>query len=265
MIGLGEALTTARESGSTLLLPFLTAGLPTAEGSLQVFGAMAEAGADGFEIGIPYTDPLMDGPVIQRAGLAALEAGMTLEGAFDLTRRVVDATMRPSILMTYVNPVLRLGVDTFCERASEAGADAVIFVDVPVDEAEPFAAATRRAGIGLVLFASPTITDERLDAVVAAEPVFIYGIAELGVTGERSGASPHVSRLAGRVRERCDIPLVLGVGISGPTQAAAAAPHADGIIVGSAVVRRVLEASSVTDGSSAAAKLVGEIRSAIDS
>ncbi|NNK92283.1 MAG: tryptophan synthase subunit alpha [Acidimicrobiia bacterium] len=264
MTGLAAALGRAQKTGSTLLLPYLTAGLPSADASLALFEAMSAAGADGFEIGIPYTDPLMDGPVIQRAGLEALNAGMTLDGGFALSERVVTSTAKPAILMTYVNPVLRMGLSAFCDRAAAAGVDAVIFVDVPVDEAEPFSEAARASGVGLVLFASPTITDARLEAVIAAEPTFIYGIADLGVTGERSTASTHVGHLSSRVRSLSDIPLVLGVGISGPEQAAAAAPHADGIIVGTAVVRRVLEAANVDEAGRATAQLIEEIRAAID-
>ncbi|MCL1595727.1 MAG: tryptophan synthase subunit alpha [Actinomycetia bacterium] len=249
----------AREQGRCALLPYLTAGIPDADASVEIFAAMAQAGADGFEVGIPYADPLMDGPVIMAAGEAALDHGITVDIALDVIARVVDRTGKPVLAMTYVNPVLRHGIDAFFEKASDAGASGVIIADLPVNEAEPFLAAAAAVGIGLVLFAAPTTDDARLDAVIASEPVFVYAVAEVGVTGERTSASDNIAGLAARIRSRSDVPIVFGVGISTPEQVALAAPHGDGVIVGTAVVRRVLDAVSGAEAADEVGRFVREL------
>jgi tryptophan synthase alpha chain len=235
-----------RTENRAALLPYMTAGLPTPETSLGLFTAMAEAGADGFEVGIPYADPLMDGPVIQAAGERALSAGSGVDVSLDILGEVVASTGKPAVVMTYVNPVLRMGVGTFADRVAAAGGSGVIIADLPVDEADSFAAAFRTVGLGLVLFVAPTTTESRLERVVAARPPFVYGIADLGVTGARTTASTHIARLAARVRARSDVPVVAGVGISTPAQAHTAAAVADGVIVGTALVREVMEAADTT-------------------
>jgi len=247
-----SVLQNARTAGATCLFPYMTAGLPDLESSIDMFVAMADAGADGFEVGIPYSDPLMDGPTIHEAGLRAIEGGMSMRRGIELVAAVREHTGKPVVVMSYVNPVLRMGVDEFGRAAAAAGAAAVIVADLPVDEAGLFRAAFERAGLGLVLFLAPTSGDDRLRAVVDAAPPFIYGVAEVGVTGERSAASSHAVSLAAGIRESTDIPVVLGVGISTPEQAAAAAKVADGVIVGSALVKTVLDAP---DAASAAAGL----------
>lgn len=239
---LEELFRSAAADGRAVLLPYMTAGLPDTETSLRLFEAMSEAGADGFEVGIPYSDPLMDGPTIHEAGLAALAAGTGLRAGLDLVREVAARTGKPVIVMSYVNPVLHVGLDRFAQLAATAGASAVILADLPVDEAEPYKEALEQHGLGLVLFVAPTTGPERLSAVVASDPVFVYGIAEVGVTGEREESGSRVAALADRVRAVTEAPLVLGVGISTPEQAHRAALVADGVIVGSALVRRVLDA-----------------------
>ena len=237
---LDRLFATVREEGRAAFLPFMTAGLPTPGETVETFVAMAEAGADAFEVGIPYSDPLMDGPTIQLASARAIEHGMNLQGGFEILRQVVEATGRPSLAMSYANPVFRLGPDEFAGRAADAGASGLIVADLPLEEASPVMEAADRAGIGLVLFAAPTTQDERLVRIAAESPVFIYGVAEMGVTGERDEMSHHPRTLATRIRAITDTPLVMGVGIGTPGQAAALAPYVDGIIVGSALVRRAL-------------------------
>jgi tryptophan synthase alpha chain len=244
-------LAEARSEGRAALLPYMTAGLPGPEVSLDMFRAMADAGADGFEVGIPYSDPLMDGPTIHEAGLRALAAGTSLDGALRVVEQVRTVTGKPAVVMTYVNPVVRVGAEAFATRAAAAGASGVILADLPAEEAEPFAAAFADAGLGMVLFVAPTTGDDRLAAIAAADPLFIYGVAELGVTGERTDTSNRAAELAGRVRAVTDLPLVLGVGISTPDHAGRAAAIADGVIVGSALVRRVLDAPDPTTAAAA--------------
>jgi len=249
----------AREDGRAVLLPYLTAGIPDFESSVALFEAMSDAGADGFEVGIPYADPLMDGPVIMAAGEYALDHGVTVDVAFEVVSAVSERTGKPVIAMTYVNPVLRNGVGVFFARAAEAGAAGVIIADLPADEAAPFKEAADASGVGLVLFAAPTTDDERLDRVLAGDPAFVYGIAEVGITGERQDASSNTAALAARIRSRSDIPLVFGVGISTPDHVAKASEVADGVIVGTAVVRRVMDAATPEDAAETLAAFVSEL------
>lgn len=251
-----------RSENRAAFLPYLTAGLPTPAESPDLFQAMAEAGADGFEVGIPYSDPLMDGPVIQAGSDAALAAGADLDRSLEIVGRVSEATGLPNLAMTYVNPVFRRGVDAFCASLAEAGGDGVIVPDLPLEESDPVRKAAARHGLGVVLFVAPTSDRARVEAVAAVDPVFIYGVADLGVTGERTGASEHVERLADTVRSVTDIPLVLGVGISNPEQARVAAGVADGFIVGTALVRRVLEAPDAAAAAESLRSAVADLAAA---
>ena len=234
-----------RSQQRAALLPYLTAGLPDADTSVALFEAMADAGADGFEIGIPYSDPLMDGPVIAEAGARSLASGTTMTSALEIARTVSRSTAKPILLMTYTNPVLRRGIEAFMKDAAANGAAGVIIADLPVEESQPFRDAAQRAGLGMALFAAPTTSDRRLARIASARPAFIYGVASLGVTGERAEASRWAGEMAGRVRAITDLPLVFGVGIATPESAAAAARLADGVIVGTALVRIVIESSEV--------------------
>ena len=260
---LAELFSRCRAENRAALMPYMTAGLPDPEGSVRLFVAMAEAGADGFEVGIPYADPLMDGPVIQAAGDRALAAGSGVEVSLDILEQVVTTTGEPSVVMTYVNPVLRMGPEAFAQRLSQAGASGAIIADLPVDEALPFASALDRHGLGLVLFVAPTTTEARLENVIQASPPFVYGVAELGVTGERNMVSSHIASLVARVRRHSDVPVVAGVGIATPDQARFAAAAADGVIVGSALVRRVMEAGSVAAAEDSLRAAVGELAHAM--
>jgi tryptophan synthase alpha chain len=233
--------TTRARSGS-VLLPFMTAGLPDPTRSVAVFEAMASAGADGFEVGIPYADPLMALDVV--AAVAALG--------------------KPVLAMTYANPVFRRGVEWFCLRLAEAGADGIIVPDLPVEESGSLRAAAARHGIGVVQFVAPTSDEERVAAAVATDPLFVYAVAEMGVTGERSQGSTSLGPLIERIRAVSSVPVVCGVGISTPEQAAAAAAlGADGVIVGSALVRRVLEESDFDQAKEAVSAAVAALAGAL--
>jgi tryptophan synthase alpha chain len=260
---LTEMFAGCAQENRAALLPYMTAGLPTPAESTDLFVAMADAGADGFEVGIPYADPLMDGAVIQAAGERALRAGSGVEAGLRILSEVVSLTGKPSVVMTYVNPILRMGVDVFAERVADAGGSGVIVADLPVDEAEVFGEALRRHQLGLVLFVAPTTTEVRLERVVAAKPPFVYGIADLGVTGPRSAASTHIGSLVERVRAHSDVPVVAGVGISTPAQAHAAAAAADGVIVGTTLVGKVMDAADATAAAGALHQAVGEFREAV--
>ncbi len=257
---LREMFTAARAEGRAVFLPFMTAGLPTPAASPAMFQALAAGGADGFEVGIPYSDPLMDGPTIQRGSDVALAAGAGFDVSLGLLKTVVEQTGRPSLAMTYANPVFRRGPDWFCGALADAGAAGVIVPDMPVEESGSLRQAASRHGIGVVLFVAPTSDRSRIEAVAACEPAFIYAVAEMGVTGERTGSGANVGELAERIREATDAPVVFGVGISTPAQVrAAVSAGADGVIVGSAMVRRVLEAHDPAEAASALTSATAEI------
>lgn len=230
---------------------------------MELFKAMADAGADGFEVGIPYSDPLMDGPTIHEAGLRALRAGATVDSSLALVADVVATTGKPVVVMTYVNPILAMGAETFAHRVASAGGSGLIVADLPADESDEIAAACDAAEIGLVLFVAPTTDDVRLAEVVARQPLFVYGVAELGVTGRRNQTSRHAASLASRIRAATPAPLVLGVGISTPAAAREAAAISDGVIVGSALVRLVLDSASPAAAATALASAVEQLAAAM--
>jgi tryptophan synthase alpha chain len=261
---LAAVLRAAKSEGRTLLLPYLMAGVPNQEATVDLFMAMAEAGADGFEVGIPYADPLMDGPIIEEAGRLALSSGTTFGRGMELAADVADRTGLPCMVMTYVNPILRRGYERFCAEVAAAGLDGVIAADLPVDEGEPLAAAARDAGVSLIPLVAPTTSPERIARAAAMDPAFIYAVAEVGVTGERAGPNERASELVARIRAVTDLPVGVGVGISTPKQAQGAAAVADAVIVGTVVVRTVMEAASSREAALALSGLIGSLRTAID-
>ncbi len=258
---LDELFADRRRSRRTLFLPFMTAGLPDLDHAPSLFEGMA---GDAFEVGIPYSDPLMDGPTIQEAGRRAIEAGATFARSLDVVASV--ARHRPALVMSYTNVAMRLGVDRFAKDIAAAGASGVILADLPLDEADVLIDEMDRHGLGLVMFVAPTTPNERIEAVAARRPVFIYAVADLGVTGRRETLSAKAVPLGERIRSITDVPVVFGVGISTPEQAAEVAPHGDGIIIGSAIVREVLDAatpeSAVEAGAAASRRFAGAIASA---
>ena len=248
---------------SPALLPYLTAGLPDLRSSSDLFVAMADAGADGFEVGVPYSDPLMDGPVVMAAGEAALAAGTTRAAAMKIVEEVASRTGKPVLAMTYANPVMQRGWDRYAQDLAEAGGCGLIVPDLPLEESGALARACRGVGLGLVQFVSPTSPPARISQVAAADPAFIYGVADMGVTGERAEASPHLIALSSAVRAATEVPLVFGVGISTPEQAAAVKGLGDGVIVGTALVRIVLEAESAQVAAGRLARAVADFKSAL--
>ena len=255
---LDELFAAARSDGRTLFLPFMTAGLPDLDTSPALFEAMS---GDGFEVGIPYSDPLMDGPTIQQAGQQAIAAGATFRRGLDVVSSVTGH--RPALVMSYTNVAFRVGLDRFVGQVAEVGASAVILADLPLDEADDVLAALSQRDVGLVMFVAPTTPDQRIAAVAERDPVFIYAVADLGVTGRREETSQRAAPLGDRIRAITDAPVVFGVGISTPAQAAEVAPHADGVIVGSAIVRAVLDAPSPREAVEAAGRVSGAFAEAI--
>jgi tryptophan synthase alpha chain len=218
------------------LVAYLTAGDPDAERSAAIITAVAQAGADVLEIGVPFSDPLADGPVIQRAIERALAKGMTLRGSLDLVRRVRSAVDTPIVLFTYANPVLRMEPKAFARTAADAGVDGVLILDYPVEEAEPLRQPLVDAGLDPIFLVSPTTTDSRIRRSAELGRGFLYVISRLGVTGMRDRLASDVSALLGRVRSASTLPIAVGFGISSPEHVAEACRAADAAVVGSALV-----------------------------
>ena len=230
------ALRKRRDAGGRAFVPYVTGGLDGVDADL--LRGLAAAGADAIEVGIPFSDPVMDGGVIQEASRRALEAGTRPE---DVLRTIRGANVDvPVAVMTYFNPVLRHGVSAFLEDASDAGVAGVIVPDLPVDEADDVAAACRSAGVAPVLLAAPGTSPERLRAIAGVAEGFVYCVATYGVTGEREALSGTAAQVVEVLRPLTDLPLLVGVGIGSPDQAAEACRFADGVVVGSALVRHLL-------------------------
>ena len=216
------------------LIPYLTAGFPTPAGSLEALQRVAAAGADFVEVGVPFSDPLADGPTIQRTTQAALEQGMTMTGVLALIR---DAALGiPVIIMTYLNPVLAYSVDRFLVDAHAAGAAGVLLTDLPAGADAAVESAVARSPLALIRLVAPTTDDARLKTVLADATGFVYLISRLGVTGARTNVPADLEAQVHRVRAATPLPIAVGFGIGTPAQAAAAARYADGVVVGSALM-----------------------------
>ena len=254
MTGLEGALRGRLAVGGKAFLPYVTGGLP--EVDVTLLHELAEAGADAIEVGIPFSDPVMDGPVIQDASRLALEAGATLEGVLDLVAAAAPAT--PVAVMTYLNPVLAIGEDAFLERAVTAGVAGVIVPDLPVDEGEEWTARCRARDVASVYLAAPGTGPDRLAAIGKASSGFVYCVSTYGVTGRRAALSETSRQVVEALRRLTDLPLLVGVGISTPEQAAEACSFADGVVVGSALMARLLD-----DDHDGALSLIRDFRAAV--
>ncbi len=245
----------ARAAGRKLLVPYVTGGYPGWEDAVR---AAAAAGADGLEIGIPFSDPVMDGPMIQRASQVALDAGATPPSILDAAAGL-DVGI-PLSVMTYYNLVHHDGHRRFAGRLVAAGIEACILPDLPLEESEPWCAAADDAGVETVMLAAPTAPDDRLPRVAARSRGFIYAVGLLGVTGERSSLAASATALAARLKAITDLPVLVGVGVSNAEQARQVCQVADGVVQGASVVRRLVES-----GPDAVGAYVAEVRAAIDS
>jgi tryptophan synthase alpha chain len=254
------------------LVPYLTGGHPSLETCDRLVAKLIDAGADVIELGIPFSDPIADGPVVQQSTHAALTSGVTPDDVLALAAAHSAAT--PFVLLTYLNSVLAYGPARFFQRAATAGVEALVIPDLPLDEASGqdvelareaggLALLAAGHGVSLVPMATPTSPDERLDLAAAAATSFIYCVAVTGVTGARAEVGGELPALLARLRERTDAPLAVGFGISTPQQASDVAALADGVIIGSALIDAVSRAASSDDACAAAGKLVGDAKAAI--
>jgi tryptophan synthase alpha chain len=256
---LESRLAEARAQGRAALVTFGVAGSPDRDTALAAFRAMAAAGADVLEVGPPYSDPLIDGPVIQQAVQAALDRGCRLDDVLAMVGELTaDPAVPPVVLLLYYNLIAHRGPERFAAQAAAAGACGVVVPDLPPEEAGEWLAAANRFGIAPVFLAAPTSTDARLDAVARAGRGFVYVQATLGVTGLRAWLAAGVDELVGRVRTHTDRPVCVGIGVSNAEQAATVARFADGVIVGSALVRRL-----GLDGVEGVRALTAELASAV--
>ena len=243
-----------RAAGHKLLVPYITGGL---RGWQDAVRAAAAAGADAIEIGIPFSDPVMDGPVIQQASQAALDDGATPVSVLQEVR-TLDVGI-PLAVMLYYNTIHHAGHERFAAELREAGVVAAIVPDLPLEEAGPWCEAADAAGVETVMLAAPTAPDDRLPRIAARARGFVYSVGLLGVTGERDALADTARALAARVKAITDVPVLIGVGVSNAAQAVEACTVADGVVMGASVVRRLLE-----DGPDAVGEYVAEVRQALD-
>ena len=231
-------LRAARRPG---LVTYTTAGDPDLARSGEVLLALDRAGADVLEVGVPFSDPLADGPVIQRATERALAAGTTLRAVLELIERLRPRISAPIVVFSYANPILRMGVDAFVDRAARAGVDGVRALDLPIEEATGFRAALASAGLDLIFLLSPTTTDARIRRAAELGSGFLYGISRLGVTGARDRVASGAEQLVRRIRAHATLPIALGFGISRPEHVVEVCAYADAAVVGSSLVSVVAE------------------------
>ncbi len=230
-----------RAAGRPGLVTYVTAGDPDLERGREILLRLDRAGADLIEVGVPFSDPLADGPVIQRATERAIAAGSTLLKALAMVSDVRSLVNAPIVIFSYANPILRMGLDEFVSRAKQAGVDGVLTLDVPPEESEPFRAALSRARIDTIFLLSPTTSADRIRRAAALGTGFLYGISRLGVTGIRDDVADSARELAARVRAETGMPLALGFGLSRPEHVRAVGQFADAAVVGSALVNVIAE------------------------
>jgi tryptophan synthase alpha chain len=229
------------------LIAYITAGDPTPERTPGIVAALERGGVDLIELGVPFSEPIADGPVIQRGAERALRAGTNVVKVLEIARKIREHSEIPILLFTYLNPVLRYGLEKLAADAKAAGVDGCLLTDLSVEEAESYMGAMRSAGLDTVFLAAPTSTDARLKLIAKYSTGFVYLVSRTGVTGERSALSEALAPLIERTRAVTALPLAAGFGISTPEQAGVVAKMADGVVVGSAIVRLIEKNASDTE------------------
>jgi tryptophan synthase alpha chain len=243
------------------LITYVTVGDPDLETTIQLVETMEKAGADLLELGIPFSDPVADGPSIQRASYRALTKGIRVATIIQAAARIRARVENPLIFMTYYNPVFQYGLEKFTQDAVRAGIDGLIIPDLPSEEAEPLLQITDQSGLELIPLVAPTTTRQRLKNIGTCARGFVYCVSVTGVTGARERIDTDLAQFTGRVRKYIDLPIAIGFGLAGPQQAAAVAPFCDAVVIGSAIVNIVAEQGPAANP--AVARLVCEIKSAL--
>jgi len=227
------------ERGQKAFIPFITAGDPTLDLTGSLVLELERAGVDVIELGIPFSDPIADGPVNQEAALRALKHNVSLRNVIDLVRKLRESTQIPLVLFTYFNPIFAYGYEAFARDAKEAGVDGVLCVDLPPEESSHYKEQLDGCGIATIYLVAPTSTAERIELIAKESTGFIYYVSRTGVTGVRQNIEESVRDMVAKIREHTNKPVAVGFGISSPEQAGEVAGYADGVIVGSAIVRMV--------------------------
>ncbi|MFE7118511.1 tryptophan synthase subunit alpha [Streptomyces sp. NPDC057654] len=256
---LSQVLAAAKTEGRAALVGYLPAGFPTVDGGVRAIRAMVEGGCDIIEVGLPHSDPVLDGPVIQTADDIALRGGVKISDVMDTIREVHTATGAPVLCMTYWNPVDQYGVERFAADLAAAGGAGCILPDLPVEESETWRKAAQLHGLATVFVVAPSSRDERLARITAAGSGFVYAASLMGVTGTRESVGRQAQDLVERTRATTELPVCVGLGVSNPEQAAEVAGFADGVIVGSAFVKRLLDAPDLDTGLAAVSALAGDL------
>jgi tryptophan synthase alpha chain len=234
-----------RDAGELGIVAYITAGDPTLDATLRHVLGLAEAGADVIELGVPFSDPLADGPTIQRASERALKSGTTLHGVLDLVRRIRQSSQVPLVLFSYFNPILQFGLEKFAAAAAESGADGVLVTDLTPEESEDYRRILKARGLDTIFLAAPTSTDERLQKIAACSSGFLYLISRTGVTGAKDALPDDLPALLRRAHRFTQLPIAVGFGISLPGQVSVLGGLADAAVVGSALVAEIEKATSV--------------------
>jgi tryptophan synthase alpha chain len=251
-----------RAAGEVGIVAYITAGDPSLEATLKFVLALAESGADVIELGVPFSDPLADGPTIQRASERALRSGTNLFGVIDLVRRIREKSQVPLVLFSYYNPVLQMGLEKFAAGASSAGADGVLITDLTPEESEDHRRILASHHLDTIFLAAPTSDDARIAKIAAVSTGFLYLISRTGVTGTKDTMSDEVPTLLRRVRAATQLPVAVGFGISLPGHVSVLGGLADAAVVGSALVAEIEKASSVDSGAAALSTLVRSLKNA---
>ncbi len=243
MNSIQQTFANSHQAGRGVLVVYVTAGDPSLEETVEIMTTVAEAGADIVELGIPYSDPLADGPTIQAASQRALEAGTTIQGVFDCATQIRQRISIPLVIMTCYNPILQFGPEAFAVEASNIGVDGVVASDLPPSEADEWCAVAAEHNIAAIFLVAPTTPQQRVARAVECTTGFVYAVARPGVTGARDQLPEDLKGSVARIRQVTDLPIAVGFGISTPQQVAAVCEIADGAIVGSAVINIIAEAS----------------------
>jgi len=249
-------------AGEMGLVAYVTAGDPTLDATEKIVLAAAAAGADVIELGVPFSDPLADGPVIQRASERALRGGTSLGSVVELVRKLRVKTAVPLVLFSYYNPILQMGLDKFAAEAAAAGASGVLITDVIPEESADYRAAVQARGMDTIFLAAPTSTDVRLARIAQASSGFLYLISRTGVTGIRDALPEGLPELVRRVRAQTRLPVAVGFGVSLPSHVSVLGGIADAVVVGSAIVSAVEQASSADAAAEVVSDLVGRLKRA---
>lgn len=257
---LADTLARTKLENRAALITYMPAGFPTLNEGIAAIQAMLDSGADIVEVGLPHSDPVLDGPIIQAADDIALRGGVRIADVIRTVREAYHATGKPVLVMSYWNPIAKYGAERFCSELAGAGGAGCILPDLPVQESAPWRESAARHGLATIFVAAPSTADERLREITAAGSGFIYASSLAGVTGVRESVNAAASSLVRRVRATTELPVCVGIGISNAAQAAQVAVFADGVIVASALVKAILDAPNATAGVAAVQKLATELR-----